>query len=203
MVEGIRRFVNYQYQDIPMWVYEGLLLSFCIGTVCILILFGWTSGLKKIIGLFLAEYVLLILCSTVFFRSLTEGFDYCIHPFWSYVAIQNGRNDLVPVIIMNVLVFIPVGLLVGLISVKKQNLLKAGIIALCSGLCVSVLIELLQFLLKRGLAELDDVIHNTLGCLIGFMIVVIIKGVWQSCSYLFVPQWKRNKDIKVQDYGHR
>ena len=195
MVEGLRRFVNYQYQDIPMWVYEGLLLTACVGAVCILILFGWTSGWKKIIGLFLAEYVLLILCSTVFFRRLTEGLSYCIHPFWSYTAIQNGRNDLVPVIIMNVLVFIPVGLLVGLILIKKQNLLKAGIIALCSGLCVSVLIEQLQFFLKRGLAELDDVIHNTLGCLIGFMIVAIIKGVWQSCSYLFVPQWKRNKDI--------
>ena len=38
----------------------------------------------------------------------------------------------------------------------------------------SILIELLQFIFKRGFAEFDDVFHNVLGCAIGFGVYVLI-----------------------------
>ena len=41
----------------------------------------------------------------------------------------------------------------------------------------SVLIETLQFVLKRGFAEFDDVFHNVLGCLIGFGVYVGVRLV--------------------------
>ena len=40
---------------------------------------------------------------------------------------------------------------------------------------ISVTIEALQFLFMRGFSEVDDVMHNTLGCLIGWFMV---KGSW-------------------------
>ena len=46
--------------------------------------------------------------------------------------------------------------------------------ALLLGACISISIETLQFFLHRGFAELDDVLHNTLGCLIGWL---LYKGV--------------------------
>ncbi len=46
------------------------------------------------------------------------------------------------------------------------------------GMCISASIEVLQFFFHRGFAETDDVMHNTLGCAIGFLIVAIIKGIW-------------------------
>ena len=39
----------------------------------------------------------------------------------------------------------------------------------------SVLIETLQFFLKRGFAEFDDVFHNGLGCMIGFGVYVGVR----------------------------
>lgn len=32
------------------------------------------------------------------------------------------------------------------------------------------------------------------------MIKLIVKGVWQFCSYLFVPQWGRNRNNNVSTY---
>ena len=70
---------------------------------------------------------------------------------------------------MNVLMFFPLGLLIG--CVFKNISWKKVLIA---SLCLSVLIEFLQFLLKRGFAELDDVMHNTLGAVIGFGLYVSV-----------------------------
>jgi glycopeptide antibiotics resistance protein len=43
--------------------------------------------------------------------------------------------------------------------------------ALLIGCGISVTIEALQFFLMRGFSELDDVMHNTVGCLIGWFMV--------------------------------
>ena len=65
---------------------------------------------------------------------------------------------------MNVIVFIPIGMILGsLLRVKGSWL-----IALLIGCSVSVTIEAMQYFLHRGFAETDDVMHNTLGCMIGY-----------------------------------
>ena len=47
------------------------------------------------------------------------------------------------------------------------------------GLFLSFAIESLQFVLKKGLAETDDIIHNTLGCLIGYGIYTLFYELIQ------------------------
>ena len=47
--------------------------------------------------------------------------------------------------------------------------------AMVVGLLISVVIEVLQFVFKRGLCEVDDVIHNVLGCMIGYGVASILK----------------------------
>ena len=46
---------------------------------------------------------------------------------------------------------------------------------------ISVTIESLQFFFMRGFSEVDDVMHNTIGCIAGYMLVnvsrFIVKGV--------------------------
>ena len=39
----------------------------------------------------------------------------------------------------------------------------------------SVSIETMQFFLKRGFSEVDDVMHNKMGCLIGYGIYKLLK----------------------------
>ena len=49
------------------------------------------------------------------------------------------------------------------------------------GLCFSMLIELLQLVLKRGLTEIDDVVHNGVGCVIGYWAFVGCRKMAASC----------------------
>ena len=79
---------------------------------------------------------------------------YELIPFWSY-----GDPSLRTEILLNVLLFIPVGILAG-----KWKVIPAAA-------CFSLLIEGTQLLTGRGLFEFDDVIHNTLGAVIGVLVV--------------------------------
>lgn len=75
-------------------------------------------------------------------------------------------------IIGNVVVFIPVGILIPLISVRVRSF-KAMIIL---GFTTSLAIEILQFLFVEGRRmDVDDLILNTLGVAIGWCIFKIIK----------------------------
>ena len=167
MREQFRQYIINLYQDIPQEVYEGLLSVFCIGLVVFVAWKGFKTGLRYSAILLLVEYVFLIFCSTVIFRATGEISKYDFHPFWSYKAIQEGRIELLPENIMNVIVFIPVGMILGsLLKVKGSWL-----IALLIGCSISVTIESLQFFFMRGFSEVDDVMHNTVGCLIGWCMV--------------------------------
>ena len=171
MREQFRQYIINLYQDIPQEVYEGLLSVFCLGVVVFIAWKGFKTGLRYSVALLLIEYIFLIFCSTVFFRTTSELRKYDIHPFWSY-----DRPELLVENIMNVVVFVPVGLLLG-IAFKQMTWWKAFLI----GCSISVTIESLQFFFMRGFSELDDVMHNTLGCILGYILVkgsrLMVKGV--------------------------
>lgn len=127
MREHFKQYVISLYQDIPLEVYEGHLSIFCIGLVVFVAWKGFRTGLRYSVALLLIEYIFLIFCSTVFFRTTSGLRKYDIHPFWSYKAIQEGREDLLAENIMNVVVFVPVGLLIG-IAFKQVTWWKALLI---------------------------------------------------------------------------
>lgn len=168
MKEQIAEYLISLYKDIPMAVYEGLLSVLCLGTVAIIVCYGLKRRRRKVAGLLLSEYILLIYCSTVICRITMAERRYDFHPFWSYKAIEAGRVELLTENMMNVLVFVPVGLLLG-IAFKNIRWWQVLLISLS----ISIVIELLQFILMKGFSELDDVMHNTLGCMIGMTLAGI------------------------------
>lgn len=103
----------------------------------------------------------------VIFRDVQAAHSFNLNPFWSYRSIKAGDPLLLVQDIMNVVAFIPVGLLLGFVfdKIKWWQVLLAGVL-------ISFGIESLQFLLNRGFAEFDDVLHNSLGCLVGYGVVV-------------------------------
>ena len=145
-----------------------------------------TKGLKYswryIVVLLLLEYVILIYCSTVLCRGASEEFGENFNILWSYSAIKSGRDDLIIENIMNFVVFIPVGLLLGLVTHNKLSSFYAGLFVICIGLIISLSVELLQYYFRLGFSELDDIIHNTLGCLIGYFIVLLFKSFFRFLS---------------------
>lgn len=170
MQDEFKQYIISLYKDIPQEVYEGLLSVFCLGVVLFIAFKGVRTGFRWSSVLLLIEYIFLIFCSTVFFRTTSELRKYDIHPFWSY-----SRPDLLVENIMNVVVFIPVGLLLG-IAFKQMTWWKALMI----GCVISVTIEALQFFLMRGFSEVDDVMHNTLGCLLGYGIMTILRIIFNT-----------------------
>ena len=181
MQEEFRQYIISLYKDIPPEVYEGLLSVFCLGVVLFVAFKGLRTGLRWSLLLLLIEYVFLIFCSTVIFRPTGETSQYDFHPFWSY-----DRPELLVENIMNVIVFIPIGMILGSLLRVKGSWSRNGswFVALMIGCGISVTIEALQFLLKRGFSEVDDVMHNTVGCLVGFLIVSGFRHIATTVSRL-------------------
>ena len=173
MTEQILDYFESLYKYIPMAVYEGLLSVLCLGVVVIFACNGLKRGWKKIIGLILIEYVFVIFCSTVIFRTAADGNGHNFRPFWSYEAIQDGKLELLPENIMNVVVFVPVGILLGSLLRGKGSWL----IALTVGMGISLSIEAMQYFFHRGVAETDDVMHNILGCVLGYRTYGLICSI--------------------------
>ena len=119
----------------------------------------WISLGKWRFGL-LAGYLFLILAVTVLDRRTGPKMTYELIPFWSY-GVKSLRME----ILLNIILFIPVGLLVP----------KWKTVGLAAG--YSLLIELAQLISFRGLFEFDDVIHNALGTALGVLIVLGIRRV--------------------------
>lgn len=189
MREQIAEYVVSLYKNIPMAVYEGLLSVLCLGVVVIIACYGLKRGWRRIAGLVLVEYMFFIYCSTVIYRTVAERFvGYSFTPFWSYNAIKEGRTELLTENIMNVVVFVPVGLLMG-IAFKYIKWWQVLLI----GAFISISIEVLQFILKKGFSELDDVMHNTLGCMIGYWIYALARYGYERISKRSVGVLKTRK----------
>ena len=192
MQEEFRLYIISLYTEIPQEVYEGLLSVFCLGVVLFIAFKGVRTGFRWSSVLLLIEYIFLLFCSTVIFRPTGETRQYDYHPFWSY-----DRPELLIENIMNVIVFIPVGMILGSLLRVKGSWSKYGswfkvngsstseatksmtwLIVLLIGCSISVTIESLQFFFMRGFSEVDDVMHNTLGCILGYSLWLMVHGAW-------------------------
>ena len=172
MIDKWSQYFQLCSRNVPTSVFVGLLLFFCLGAVLLLVFLGWKKGGKWTSRLLLAEYVLLILLLAVVSRESRENQSYNLRPFWSYQVIQDGNELLLIQAIMNVVTFIPIGVLLGL-SFSRMKWWKVVLI----GGAFSVMIEALQFILRCGFTEFDDVFHNVLGCLIGYGLYVGVRSM--------------------------
>lgn len=50
------------------------------------------------------------------------------------------------------------------------------VVALLIGCSISTTIEVLQFCFMKGFSEMDDVMHNTLGCILGYSLWLMVHG---------------------------
>ena len=141
--------------DIPWWYYA-------IAVVIVALVWKawrWEGGL-------LVGYAFLVLAETVLIRRASSGSHLNLELFWSWRAWETQRTE----ILTNVVMFIPVGVLAGWIWKWRGLWAAAGL---------SSVIEILQLVTSRGLCEIDDVIHNVLGALIGVSAVMLIRMIWK------------------------
>lgn len=92
-------------------------------------------------------------------------------PFYSYYLGLSGINkEMLRSCFMNVILFYPAGLLAGGAWMLRGLVWKRVVLLAAVGFGVSVSVEVLQYFLLLGLAEVDDLIHNTLGMVIGAVV---------------------------------
>lgn len=119
-------------------------------------------------------YAILILMITLFSREGTHQRPPELIPLWSWLEVFCHRNwELLHQIFLNVLVFVPLGALLCCckwIRRKRHCLLTIWLISLVLSACI----EVSQLLFHLGLFEWDDMIHNSLGCFLGGLAVLVI-----------------------------
>lgn len=155
---------------IPTAVFIGV--SVLVGGIVMLLF--WTKNsyslfIRQSSFCMLIGYFFLVLCATVFFREETYEKRYMLRPFWSYTVLD---NRLLAQLIMNVMMFIPIGFFVGGMLKKKNFWNVLGI-----GFGLSFFIELTQLISTRGVFSVDDIIHNVLGCVLGYSAFRICKSL--------------------------
>ena len=110
----------------------------------------------------LIAFFLIVLGSTVFGR-MPGLRSYKLMPFWSYGAIIRGDPGILQEVLLNCVLLFPAGILLPFV-VNKELKWYHG---LNIGMVISGCIELSQLIFCRGLFEFDDIIHNSLGCMVG------------------------------------
>lgn len=167
---SIAEYLEWYILYISKAVYGWGLVAFLLIFVTAMLWKGTMTGMRYGTAFLLIEYVVLLLYFTIFRRRGTDEYEYVLTPFWSYIAALCDTPVLAQEIAMNIAVFVPVGFLAG-VAIKDVTW---KIIA-CIGLGVSLIIEMLQLVLKRGCCETDDVINNTLGSLLGYGLYIMLR----------------------------
>ncbi len=124
--------------------------------------------------------VAVVLHQTVWNRGgASENILYLI-PFHSYREVLRGGNpEILRSNFMNVVLFYPAGLLAASLLPRKWSGWIRVILPFLAFAGLSIGVEYFQYSNVAGLAEIDDVIHNGLGALLGCV-----------CSLLPLPQKK-------------
>lgn len=114
---------------------------------------------------------------------IASGYKYNIHPFMEikrYIKYLNDDSVLGRIsflnIIGNVLVFIPFGFFMPWLTDKKSNF----IITLIYGFALSLAIEFVQLICKVGCFDVDDLMLNSLGVVLGyiaFKVIFVLIGI--------------------------
>lgn len=91
--------------------------------------------------------------------------------FSGYInAWNNWSLSELQLIIFNILMFMPLGLFLPLLGKPLRHFSPVLLISLMVTICL----EIIQLLTGMGIFELNDVLHNTIGSIIGYFLVAAI-----------------------------
>jgi len=123
-------------------------------------------------------YLAIVLYYTVISREPSETYFYELTPFKTIrdflsVDYDSHGQYILREVLVNIGLLMPVGSLLGFQVSRGFTFQKV----LLFGLLTSLSIETLQLITKSGTFEVDDLIWNTLGCIVGYGIARLIRGL--------------------------
>lgn len=115
----------------------------------------------------LIVYVVCAYLVTVLTRETSAEYPIYLDLFGCYSQPDRGDE-----IIVNIVAFVPIGVLVALF-LHKGRVIWATLV----GLLVSAAIEFSQLQFQRGVFDVDDIFNNTLGAVIGGVVAVVYMAL--------------------------
>lgn len=166
-----------EYIILGIWIAALLAVVFCIGYFIIyrLIMKGQKKPSKRFVFLTALSFCyMVVILGAVFLNRGSDYGSYILHPFYSYKkAWYEWSMPGWLQITLNIGLFIPFGFLLPVWSEKLRKFWKvAGI-----GLLSTFTIEMIQFFTNRGIFDVDDLINNIIGVLIGYGLSMIWIGL--------------------------
>ena len=171
----IHKIISVLY-ELPVYDYVLLICCALVFWTILSILLCNRKGWKWINLIFFLATVLLIIAVTIFFRN-TEAKEFSLIPFSSF-EIAKIHSDVYQEVMLNVVLFFPVGLTMPFVINRITD--YPVIITITTSCILSVFIEIFQYLFNRGYAEIDDVIFNTLGVVVGSVSFLVYKRFFQK-----------------------
>ena len=157
------------YGMIP-YVYKGIIVGFVVAGVWIvlwrLINHNWEIY-RGIIIMFFITYLVVIAEVAFFSREPGSRIIANLRLMGTWGTTVRKHSF----VIENLIMFFPMGIFLPILSHRLRNLKQIFFMSLT----MSLGIELIQFMTERGFFQLDDVVMNVLGTIIGFII-------WKMCN---------------------
>ena len=135
-------------------------------------LFIWLCSALFAFSVFFALYI------TVLCREPRSFYQVQLLPFWNYSEIIANKKVLCE-IVANIALFIPI---VFFLTVLLRNITlnRENIVVLIFCFIYSSTLETLQYFLRLGMCEVDDIIHNSLGGILGIYVYNIHNKIWKK-----------------------
>ena len=137
------------------------------------------------LGVYLVLLVYFLIFSEEWGRTFLEGeYRYNLVPFveirrfWIYRE-QLGTFAVFTNIFGNVIGFLPFGFILPVIF-RRMN---SGFLICISGFILSLTVEVIQLITKVGCFDVDDLILNTLGAVLGYVLFVICNHIRRKFHY--------------------
>ena len=155
--------------SMPQWLYVILFLALCIS---IWVIFTRKESIrikvKRMLGVMFTEYLVVLLCFTIFLRKESENHVIRYEFFHDYLV---NNMLLLKDALMNIAIFVPVGFCSS-VFLKHPKWVK---ILLISGI-LSCSIEFSQYILSRGYCDANDIMNNCIGGLLGWLVVACFRA---------------------------
>lgn len=133
---------------------------------------------RSISVVILVTYITIVLFFTVLGRRTLDYYRFGPGIASYYTDLLSGSTTInITELLLNILMFVPIGV-ISCFLFKRFKIFCAGAI----GLGVSILIEGLQFLFRNGYVSLTDIIHNTIGALIGGLLAIVIITIAKNIN---------------------
>lgn len=98
--------------------------------------------------------------------------SYIVNPISVKIAIVN--------VLGNIILFIPIGILAPFLVLKKYEFWISFKVSLLASFCISLAFEVIQLLTYFGLFDVDDLILNTFGGVLGFFIGYLFVNLYHN-----------------------